>query len=251
MSKKRLYSQLRLRRSTIPRWPRVVSSSLESNNPELVIVYIRQKVAIAVAAEEAVAEAEVAKMEALLELTSKASKCSMLTRNRAADSLASPEVNMLSTSSLVLVEVLESQMRRKVVMVEAIGAVSRIVLSKEVMLKKEFQTPLFQISSERPLKLPQPPNQKLRLRKRSNRILLRRRLPSALVSTISLRRKHLKKRSREEMLKVSRASKLPKVTISRLKNRLLTIRRINLRSADRLATNSLVSLAERNKKKTP
>ena len=136
---------------------------------------------------------------------------------------------MLSTSSQVLAEVLESQTRRRVVMAEAIGAVSRIVLSREVMLKKEFQMLLFQISLVRPLKLPQPLNQKLRLRKRSNRILLRRRLSSALVSTISLRREQLKIRSRQERLKVSRASKLPKVTISRLKNKLLSIRRNKLR----------------------
>ena len=92
---------------------------------------------------------------------------------------------MLSTSSQVLAEVLESQTRRRVVMAEAIGAVSRIVLSREVMLKKKFQMLPFQISLVRPLKLPQPLNQKLRLRKRSNRILLRRRLSSELVSTIS------------------------------------------------------------------
>lgn len=52
-------------------------------------------------------------------------------------------------------------------------------------------------------------------------------------------------RLKEEMLRDSKELSLPKVMTKRLRNRLLSIRRMSPRSADRLVMSFLDSLAER------
>lgn len=131
---------------------------------------IAEEVVIAVAAEE----------EAVLpELMSKENKSTMPQRKKVVDSKESQEVSIPSTSNPVPVEVLESLLRKRKVMVAVTGAISQIKLTREVRPKRELQKVTHQRANQHQHQL------LLRLRKKRRQILSRKKLSSELVLTIS------------------------------------------------------------------
>jgi len=112
---------------------------------------------------------------------SKENKSTMPQRKKVVDSKESQEVSIPSTSNPVLVEELESLLRKRKVMVAVTGAISQIALTREVRPMRELQKVTHQRANQH-----QRTNQlKLRLRKRRRLILSRKKLSSELVSTIS------------------------------------------------------------------
>lgn len=197
MLKRKSYNRLRpLVKLVIQRWLRVDSRSPPSKSIELVTACILQEVAakvvkVAVAEEEAVIAVEVviaeevviavaAEEEAVLpELMSKENKSTMPQRKKVVDSKESQEVSIPSTSNPVPVEVLESLLRKRKVMVAVTGAISQIKLTREVRPKRELQKVTHQRANQHQHQL------LLRLRKKRRQILSRKKLSSELVLTIS------------------------------------------------------------------
>ena len=137
---------------------------------------------MAVIAEVAEEASVVAVEEAVLpELMSRETLSSMPKRNRVADSRASLEMLIHSTSNLVLAEARESPMRRRVATVVVTGVQSQIVPTREVRSMKACQREQFN-RSLLPAVMPQPRRpQSPRSRKRRRPILSRKKLSSVLL----------------------------------------------------------------------
>lgn len=166
-----------------PKWLKEDLKLPESHSPELAIVYILQEVEVIA---EVVEEVNVAAVEevALLEPMSKEILFSMLRKSKVADSKASQETLILSTSNPVSAEALESQMRRRVAMAAATGAPSQTVPIREGNLMRVCQMRHLHQSSQQ-LRLRLRNQWKLRLRKKRKPIPLRKKLSSASVLMIS------------------------------------------------------------------
>jgi len=153
-----------------------------------------------------------------------------------------------TTGNLVLEEVLESQMKKKVALAVEIGEESQIKLSREVIPRRELQLEIFQTSSGMPML--QLRSQRLRLRRRRRKLLRKKKSSSVSASMISSRVESSKKRSNPEKLRASRVSNLLPVTTKRLRKFRPSSRRILPRLVELLAMSFLDSLVAKKEKRT-